>query len=510
MVPSKISPKIFQWLGKEIETWRSEGLSTPEQAEHLVARYAPGLEFPTLRSTLITMIFSAVAGILVAIGIVLFVSFYWKQLSVSFQMGILLGGIIGLNLLGIVIHRTTTEWRLLSHGVLLMAAILFGASVFLVPQIVGNTFRAADGMFFWAAGVLPLVLVLDQPLFYAGLSFLLVGSLATSSFADAYQFDRQFFQILAPMIVCPALLWAYAGRSFLSCLATGVAFCVWLLTLIDPNGFNDSGIHPGSYVVVVGAAVWGLSDWSQLAQPMNRVFRFLGAATTGLGYIILSFKEVYREHWQRQISDDRQGTWFASNPLELIPVFILVAIVVADLLFPYAREESPIRAKKLRLFLVPLVSLAIAALILVLSQSQFALEMLFVIVGAVLGNIGAVFVASSLVVLGVMYNQSDRLFVGLGTFLFWIWMRWIDVFGTDSLTGAALFILSGVVFWIVVVLWLRFKRALNASAIPPQPDPEIPRFLVAAHEWVQKRKTFLLVSCMFVECFLLVFLYLLL
>lgn len=507
MVPSRVSPKLFRWLGKEIETWQSEGLITPEQAERLLSRYAPGSEFPAIRSTLITMIFSAFAGVLVAIGIVLFVSFYWKQLSPPAQMGILLCGLIGLNVLGIIVHRSKTEWRLLGDAILLMAAILFGASIFLVPQIVGNTFRAADGMFLWAAGTLLLVLVLDQPFFYAGLSFLVVGSLATCSLEEAYRLDRPLFEILAPMIVCPALLWAYAGRSVLSCLATGIAFCVWLVSLIDLDGFNDPGIRISTYVVAVGAAVWVLSEWSQLAPPMSSVFRFLGAVTTVQGFIILSFKEMYYETWQGRIKNHPEDPWFPGSFLELIPVFVLVATVIADLVFPRTREDSPAKAKRLRLFLVPFVAFGIAVLIFVLSHTQLALEESFVAAGAILGNVGAVFVASSLVVLGVMHNQSERLFVGLGTFLLWLWMRWIDVFGTNLLTGAALFILSGVVFWIVVVLWLRFKRVLSASAVPLRSDPEIPRFLIVAHEWVQKRQMFLLGLCAFVECLLLVFLY---
>lgn len=504
MAAHRVSPKFYRWLEKEIATWQSEGLISPEQAELLGARYIPASEFPGLRANLITMIFSTIAGLLIIVGIVLLISFYWKQLSPTVQMGVLIGGTLGLNVLGLAVRRFSTEWQLVSDAVFFMAAILFGASIFLSFQITGGTIRDADGMLLWAIGILPLILALDQPFFYGGFSFLLISILATTSVEDDYQLDQQFFAALVPLILCPGLLRAYVTRSLLSCLVMGLAFCWWLASL---GAFGDSAIAIGSHLVMAGTAVWVLSEWSRLARPMSTVFRFLGAVMTALGCFVLSFLEVYRD-WQWQIEHRPSTTSLFTSPLELVPLFIFVAILLLDWFFPDSSTELPSPTRRGQKYLVPSVVLGIILLICTLAYTPFSTEMSFITVSIALANIAVVFVASSLVVLGVAYNHADRLFIGLGTFLIWLWTRWHDFFGTNMLTGSALFIVSGLLFWIVVALWLKFKQRLSVSPEPSRPDYGIPRFLITVGNWLDCRRMSALIFCTVVECVILVILHL--
>lgn len=506
MASTRLSPKIYRWLKAELEDWKAEGLITAEQAEQIANRYAASA-VPGARANLITMVFSTMAGALVIIGIILFISFYWQQLPATVQMGLLVGGTIGFNALGLLVRRFVPEGRILSDAIFLMAAIFFGASVFLVPQIAGRTMRVADGMLLWTTGTILLVLVLDHPLFYAGLSFLVIGSLATAMVEDAYHLERTLYAILTGAVLCPVMIWAYGGRSVLSCLAVGVAFSWWLVSFTFLQGFELPGILVGTYLALVGTAVWVLSEWSQLASPMTQILRLLGAVTTSLAYLVLSARHACYDDWQSQARYYPEKLFFPANYLQLIPILIFLAIILAEWFSSRPSEQSPSHTKRFDKFLVPTVALVIALLILALSLSHFSVDASFPVVGTILGNVGAIFVASALIVLGVAYNQSERHFVGLGAFLLWLWMRWLDVFGANLLTGAVLFILSGAVFWIVVVVWIRFKRSLLTPAPQYISATGIPRFLVAARNWSAQRRPLGLLLCIVIECGLLVFLY---
>lgn len=506
MTAQQLSPKLYRWLGKEIAAWQSEGLISPDQAEQLAQRYVAGSEFPSLRANLITLIFASIAGLLVIVGVVLLISFYWEQFSPLVQMGILLGGTLGLNLVGLAAHRYSTAGQLLSNGIFLMAAILFGASIFLIPQsqIYGSPLRAGDGMLLWAVGILPLVLVLDRPLFYIGFNILLVSILVTVSAEDVYRLDRDFFASVLLIILSPSLVWAYAGRSFLSCLATGLGLCWWLTM---PITLGNSLISFGSHLVIAGTAAWALAEWSRLARPMSSVFRFCGAGMTAIAFLFLSAPSNYGE-WQWAYEHRPRVISVFAHPLDFIPLFILVAVILADWLLPAPQEVSQHPRMRLQKFLVPAMSLGVAMLIVGLMHTHFVSNISFTAVATALGNIGTVFCVTSLIVLGVAYNHSDRLFIGLGAFLIWLWGRWHDLFNTDKLTGAVLFIVSGVLFWIVVGLWLRYKQRLSPRLGPPTKDRGIPRLLVNARNWLGQRTTSALIFCTVVECTVMIVVYL--
>ncbi|MGQ9563832.1 MAG: DUF2157 domain-containing protein [Thermogutta sp.] len=506
MTARRLSPKFFRWLGEEIAAWEAEGLISADQARELSRRYATVSEFPGLRANLVTLIFSSIASLLVIVGVVLLISFYWEQFSPAVRLGILLGGTLGLNVLGLVVRRYSGEWRLLSDAIFLMAGILFGASIFLLPQfqIYGSSLRAGDGMLLWAVGALPLVLVLDRPLFYIGFNILLISMLVTVSAEDTYRLDRDYFASVLLVILAPSLVRAYAGRSFLSCLATGLGFCWWLTM---PITFGNSLISLGSHLVIAGTAAWVLAEWSRLARPMSSVFRFCGAGMTAIAFLFLSGPSNYGE-WQWAYEPRPRVISVFTHPLDFIPVVILVAVILGDLLFPAPPQRSERLRRRFEKFLVPCVCLGIALLIVGLMHTDFVSNVSFTAVATAWGNIGAVICATSLIVLGVAYSHTDRLFIGLGTFLIWLWLRWDDLFDTDKITGAVLFIVSGILFWIVVGLWLRYKQRLKPVSGGSIPDRDIPGLLVGARNWLGRYPTSALMFCILVECAVIIVVYL--
>ncbi len=178
-IAERVDPQFAEDIRREIEVWRAEGVISPELAETLVKRY-PTTEvhrraFGLNRFSSIIAIFGTV---LVGLGIIGLVAINWDGLSGFAKMGLLVGFTTASYIVGwLLAYRF--EYPRTGIAIILLGAILFGASIHLIAQSFNVDVNHPNLVIAWFIGVIPLayatrsnaVLVLSVILLLSGLGF---------------------------------------------------------------------------------------------------------------------------------------------------------------------------------------------------------------------------------------------------------------------------------------------------------------------------------------------------
>ena len=141
-------------LNRELDAWVAEDLVTEAQAEAIRRRYAvqSGSERRGRAITALAVIGAVVGGL----GIILFFAANWDAIPRAVRVAVLLATMVGAYGAGDLLRPRRSA---VGGALLLLGAITFGASLFLVGQIVHV--QAHDPLAFvvWTAACVPLALV---------------------------------------------------------------------------------------------------------------------------------------------------------------------------------------------------------------------------------------------------------------------------------------------------------------------------------------------------------------
>ena len=205
----RLDPHFAASIRREIEAWRAEGMISSELAETLANRY-PTTEvhrraFGLSRFSSIIAIFGTV---LVGLGVIGLVAVNWDGLSGFAKMGLLVGFTTASYIVGwLLAYRF--EYPRTGIAIILLGAILFGASIHLIAQSFNVDVNHPNLVIAWFIGVIPLayatrsnaVLVLSVILLLSGLGFRAQGWM-TTGFDDG---GLLFWGLIAYMLVAAAL-----------------------------------------------------------------------------------------------------------------------------------------------------------------------------------------------------------------------------------------------------------------------------------------------------------------
>lgn len=137
-------------------------------------------------------IFSAVGGILLGLGVILFVASNWKEMTPMLKTAILLLGMIVSGGLGYYFAFEKKSLEKTGLALLFVNILVFGASIFLVAQIYHLPLNFWLGALLWFAGALLFAAVLQSRLhFWASipLFLLFLGWLRTTLVGGSGEFD---------------------------------------------------------------------------------------------------------------------------------------------------------------------------------------------------------------------------------------------------------------------------------------------------------------------------------
>lgn len=141
-------PTFAERLHGESERWVADGLVTAEQAEALRVRYPLG-EAPRSRAAATLAVIGAAA---VGVGVIGFVAANWEGMSHGFRLALLVAAIVGAYGAGYRLREEDGSYPRLGEALYVVGALVYGASVFLVGQMVDVEAHDPLALLLWAAG----------------------------------------------------------------------------------------------------------------------------------------------------------------------------------------------------------------------------------------------------------------------------------------------------------------------------------------------------------------------
>lgn len=148
-------------VDQALEHWQREGLLTAGKADEL--RASLGDVEHQLPNRAIR-IFSAVGGLLVGLGIILFVASNWGDMTPVSKVALLLAAVLGTGTAGYWLAYERDTYVRTGQALLLVNVLAFGASIFLVGQIYHLPLNFWWGMLLWWAGTAFMAYALESRL----------------------------------------------------------------------------------------------------------------------------------------------------------------------------------------------------------------------------------------------------------------------------------------------------------------------------------------------------------
>ncbi len=466
-----LSEQQHDWLLGQVSSWRGRGILSEEQAGQILALYETGEERQERRRSWLLYTLSALAMVLFGAATLLLVGYNWAALPAWMKLLLIFGAIVGSYAAGIYL-RYWRGARLASEALLLLGCLFYGAGIWLVAQIFHMSAHYPDGVFWWAVGVLPLAILVDSLLLHA----LLVALVATWCGMEMVSFSRLGGLLFgwrwpipnlclpALLMAAPGLLMAYRSKSFWR-VALYVPLIAWW-TLLQPVAWRYGG-NPVYFIGAVGALLLVIAESHARGSRLAIPYRTYGALLFGGTLVPLSYWD-FNEWTQRY-----ESPWAALAMTVAIIVLAAGVFIAAEYLRYRYLERGQVEASRRiddlrhRQWLPLVMTALMAGLSLVnlshSSSGQGPAEV--VLVPTLVANGAMVALALWLIMIGLREERGMPFAAGVLYFLFWIVIRYVDLFGEmGGMLGASLmFFICGCVLLGVVVFWRNRKRVQYAT-----------------------------------------------
>ncbi len=175
---------LMTWTADQaLRHWEERKLLTKKKAQELRASLPDGAVHMQGRAI---GIFTALGAILMGLGVILFVSSHWQELSTAFKTGLLLVTTVATGLAGYMLAFEGKRYEKTGIALLFLNVLVFGASIFLVAQIYHLPMELWWGALLWCLGTAYFAYVLRSRLHLwlaVPLLVLFVGWLRSSQFS---------------------------------------------------------------------------------------------------------------------------------------------------------------------------------------------------------------------------------------------------------------------------------------------------------------------------------------
>ncbi|MEM6521394.1 MAG: DUF2157 domain-containing protein [Cyanobacteria bacterium P01_C01_bin.70] len=330
------SDEFRRELQREAQQWRSSELISEEQFQALAEKY----DFETIATAArdrFIMILLGLGSILIGIGAITFVAANWQALSQTVKAGLLFIAMIICDLGGFgLMNRVgpSDRWRRLGQALLLLGALLLGANLALMGQIVHTSGTRYELCAAWSLGVLAMAYGMRLP-FLGMLALLILGMGYWSALWDMVWLQNSLLGVwtLQTMPLLLAALFiplAYQCRSPRLFALSTAAMTSSLLILILDIGRSLPAFIDALVLTLPFAALWAYDDtlwpfwWRLLRQLPHRrqplttataddeddIERPFQPAARGLMlfglsvmYWVLSFQDVWLASARRSLLD---------------------------------------------------------------------------------------------------------------------------------------------------------------------------------------------------------------
>jgi uncharacterized membrane protein len=464
-----LTADLRHWLLGETAHWQESGLLSADQVGRIFAQYEPEQATRQRSQNVFLFTLGGLAALLLGAAIMLLVGFNWNAIPAAGKLAIIFGGLIAVYAGGGVCWRM--QQKRAAEIVFFFAAIMYGAAIWLIAQIFHMSAHYPDGYFWWAVGILPLVLILDTlPLH---LLFAILLSTWFSTEITGYRFiGASFFGLrwhdipngvfLAPVLAAPGLWLAYRNNSLPRLAIYLVVLTSWIC--LQPFAWRWSGATP-YFIGAVGTMLLILGE-SHLPESKFAIpYRVLGVMLFGGALLPLS------------------SHWFSRGWLEAGPAMVLAMLIAVSTGFVFAaaeymrfrqlesgrKRQADLTADVRNRQWLPLVLAGIITVLTFLSamplERALPVDGLGVVASVVLANVAMLTLALWLMWVGLRDDRGQPFVGGIIYFLLWMVLRYTDLFGleTGMLGAAALFAICGLLIGGLAWFWHQRKVVWHAS-----------------------------------------------
>lgn len=138
-----------------IQKWLDEGTINHAQTEKMRADL---MEYKREhRSKKQIVAFSTIGAILIGVGAILFVASNWEKIGNNVKVLLLVGSTLGIHYAGYRLKYENSKYPRLGSALILLSALFFGASFFLISQIYNINANNSTLVLIWIIGVFPLI-----------------------------------------------------------------------------------------------------------------------------------------------------------------------------------------------------------------------------------------------------------------------------------------------------------------------------------------------------------------
>ena len=431
-------------LAGDAKTWVEKQLITREQADQILDLY--GASYPTEdRRSIGYFILLSFAALFVGLAIIIFVGHNWQDIPRAIRMGGLISLTLAFQLTSLFYHRkenpaAATLWSFLG-------CLSYGASIFLIAQIYHLGEYFPDGIFYWAAGVLPFALI-----FQSTLLILLVAVLA-----NLWMFVEQglgVFPYLMPFFIVPMFHHCFKNKTsvitFLFAMASALTFFEFIVSRLARH--NYGGLDIGIVHVVFTTAAFILCDvigkWMLYENHTPRLkeyglaLRIWSLRAAAVALIIMSFELPWRE-------------FFRGVPKEIHLLSGICAFTVGSLVALLLAQAKLLQERIEKIVLNNLSALAYLGLLIIAlvaggfnSETHKANAALMQIIT----NIFLLGTGARLIIRGFEEHASSSYYFGVSLILLTAFLRYIDLIG-NYIGGSIMFMFAGVAMYVAARFW---------------------------------------------------------
>ncbi|MSR76196.1 MAG: DUF2157 domain-containing protein [Candidatus Ryanbacteria bacterium] len=471
-------------LSHKVESWVERGIISLRTARRILQAEGINAEeaLQARAGNRVVTVVAILGAVLIGLGALLFFASNWQAIPVVGKIAIILTSTAFAYGIGYWL-KYIKDYAKIGQAVILIGGILYGTGLFLVAQLFHTNANPATLFLIWAAGLLPLVLLLaDEWLMVLSTIVFAVWSLSRSFFDISifrdfnptanYPFLAILLLVVLPIIVYYRFRTAYAFALLAFLGWFGVANTVWHMNL---ENFEETIIVQvmlnyfflGIALMLAGRLMRALPN----GEDFSFTTRFLGGAAFAVPTYILSWNAVL-------------FLWTEPPALTGVALYVFWGLIVLVGLLLAAFFMLRGTPEERRLTIREGGALAVFALF-GLIFALFPVDAGQSASQAVMGGFGygetyfhpyvlpwnAVLLAFNIMLIVLGYFERRRLFVNLGLLFFLVHVisRYIDFFALEIPTSLA-FIAGGVLLLVLAVALERFRWSLiikmNTESLP--------------------------------------------
>ncbi|MEM9220118.1 MAG: DUF2157 domain-containing protein [Cyanobacteria bacterium P01_F01_bin.150] len=493
--------KFRRQLAEVLDSWVTEDLIGPDQRDRLYAHYQLDTLSASASNRFATVLLS-VGGILIGLGIIVFIAANWDVIPPVIRALAALGLMAGLQGLGLYLWQTKGRHRA-ATAFLFAGEMAMGASIGLMAQWFQVSGKPSGLFLAWSLGILAMAYGLRHaPTGALAIILWLIGFVSDQNGTPTWIYAPAVIPWITALVLFPLAYWCRSRWIFVcSSLGWFVALgtLAWELEAVNDYAWNENfETYFLSMPLLIGAiALWCWSFWHQRNVPWIQInlgpFQRIegsGASTSVenssrplsldpgldfgpvaqflslLGLVVLFYCWSFNDVWQLQF--DRSVTTLGSalrafwlNPSAItISVWILAigtAVLWGDRIrnslvpIEASSEQQAATLRTLRLSDRIIGISALSLLILMHSGAWWGLSLL-------LTNLGLFVLGGAITWQGLQLSQRWRFWLGLLTITIHIITRFFE-YETGLLVKSLVLIVCGIG---VILAGLKFEQTRQA------------------------------------------------